>query len=53
MRKCISMKTRRKRKQEAETGRRQETESGTARKAAELLIAAFVILILGLSVLTI
>lgn len=53
MRKCISMKTHRKRKQGAEPGRRQETEPGTGQKAAGLLIDVFVILILALSVLTI
>ena len=47
------MKTRRKRKQEAETGRRQETEQGAGRKAAWLLVTVFVILILVLSVLAI
>ena len=53
MRKCISMKTHRKRKQGAEPGRRQETEPGAGQKAAWLLITVFVILILAFSVLAI
>lgn len=53
MRKCISMKTHRKRKQGAEPGRRQETEPGAGQKAAGLLITVFVILILALSALAI
>lgn len=53
MRKCISMKTHRKKKQGAEPGRRQETEPGAGQKAAGLLITVFVILILALSALAI
>lgn len=53
MRKCISMKTHRKKKQGAEQGRRQETEPGAGQKAAGLLITVFVILILALSALAI
>ena len=53
MRKCILMKTHRKRKQGAEPGRRQETEPGAGQKAAGLLITVFVILILALSALDI
>lgn len=53
MRKCISMKTHRKRKHGAEPGRRQETEPGAGQKAAGLLITVFVILILALSALAI
>lgn len=53
MKKCISVKTHRRRKQGAEQGRRQETEPGAGRKAAWLLVTVFVILILAFSVLAI